>query len=127
MPNTVQMASNKRMRSQRPRVEPNRNGKEINKMKGFLMIFCCIAKLMPCPVVIRESSSSSSWEQVQRCTGRHNVERESKLEDSTGFLPLELRRGGRILSESKGTEDTRRAWLTESTKQGPYGLMVTKV
>lgn len=125
MPGTVQMTSNKRMNSQRPRVEPNRNGKEINTMKGFLMIFCCIARLMPCPVVIRESSSSSRWEKVQRCTARHHVERESKLEDSTGFLPLELRRGGRILSESKGTEDTRRAWLTESTKQGPYGLTVT--
>lgn len=54
------------------------------------MIFCYTYRSVPCPV-IGEAFSSSRWERVQRPTGRHHVERESKLEGSIGSLPLEFR------------------------------------
>lgn len=44
---------------------------------------------VPCSVFIREASSGIRWEQMQRPTGRHYLERVSKLEISIRSLPLE--------------------------------------
>ena len=47
-------------------------------------------------------------------------ERESKLEVSTGSLPLRnlMKEGEERSQDSEGMEDTKRTWTTESTKQG---------
>ena len=69
------------------------------------MIFCYTDKSIPYPVIIREVSSGSKWEQMQRSTARQYVERESKLEISVQFLPSELREahrrgGGKIVGST---------------------------
>jgi hypothetical protein len=58
---------------------------------------------VPCPVVIREASSNSRWEQMQRHTIRHYVKRESKFQGVIWSLPSEIkkphrREGGKIVA-----------------------------
>lgn len=53
------------------------------------MIFLYTHKLVASPIVIREATASSRWEQMQRPTVKH-LEREPKLLISIGSLPLEL-------------------------------------
>lgn len=50
-----------------------------------------LINLVPCPVLIREDSSSIRWEQVQRPTARHYSERETKLKISIRCFPFDLR------------------------------------
>lgn len=67
MPNTSWMARNRRLDSPETWVELDWS-KEIqaNKsMKRFLMIFCSTPRPGPCPVIIREATSHSRWENVQ--------------------------------------------------------------
>ena len=56
---------------QRPRIEPNINGKK-KSMKWLLMILC-YHRVMPSPAVIREASPSNWWKQMQRPTVKHWV------------------------------------------------------
>ena len=41
------------------------------------MLSCYTSRSVPYPVNIRKASSGSRWEQIQRLTARHYVERES--------------------------------------------------
>ncbi|KAL6079877.1 hypothetical protein STEG23_008723, partial [Scotinomys teguina] len=43
---------------------------------------------VPYPVIIREASSSSRCEQMQRPTARHHMERESKWEVSIKWMDM---------------------------------------
>jgi hypothetical protein len=45
---------------------------------------------VPCPYFIIEASFNTRWEKIQRSTARNYVEKESKLEVSSGSHPLEL-------------------------------------
>jgi hypothetical protein len=94
------------------------------------MIFCYIHRLVPCPVVIREAYLDSRWEWIQKSAASY-VNRESKSQFSISSVLLELRqscgRGGGKIKGSEGMEDTRRTQLTESTKQGVFGLTETEV
>lgn len=77
---------------------------------------------MPCPVIIKDVSSNSKWECVQRPTARKYAER--KLVISIRSLPLEV-------WESHGREGekycgSQRGWRTP-TKQGSDGLTGTVV
>lgn len=70
---------------------------------------------MPCPVIIKDVSSNSKWECVQRPTARKYAER--KLVISIRSLPLEVweshGREGENIVGVRGMEDTN--------KQGPDG------
>lgn len=65
------------------------------------MVFCCIQRLVPCSVVIRETSSSNKCEWVQRTKARHYKKRESNLEVLVQSFSLEIRephrRWGRMI------------------------------
>lgn len=70
--------------------------KKINEI--LLNDFCYPHRLVLCPVVIREVSSGSRWESMQRPTAQHSLCWGFKLEVSIGSLPSEFgefhRRGG---------------------------------
>ena len=59
--------------AQRSMVELHKN-QQAKAMKLFLMIFCCTYRSVPCLVIIREASSVSRWEWVQRPIGSHYEE-----------------------------------------------------
>lgn len=61
---------------------------------------------MPCPVIIRDTSSGSRWEQMPISTYRKYVERESKFVVSIRFLPLEVKE-----PSVRGREDFPTSWL----------------
>jgi hypothetical protein len=81
------------------------------------------------PVIFREASSDSRWEEIPRPTARHYVERNSKLEVSIkSFVRLH---GTPWKKRWKGCKSPRewrirRTKLTESTKQGIYKLIESK-
>jgi hypothetical protein len=67
----------------RPRTEPN----TIDKKRKIIyeMIFCYSYRLVPCPIIIREVSSGSRWEQVQKLTSKHAERGEER-----GEIPGEI-------------------------------------
>ena len=54
------------------------------------MIFCYSYRSVPYLDIVREASSGSRWEQMQRPAARHYVESQSKLEVSIRSLDLEI-------------------------------------
>lgn len=55
------------------------------------MILCYTHRSMSYPGIIRDASSNSRWEQMQRQTPRQYMEIESNLEVSIKPVPSELR------------------------------------
>lgn len=94
-------------------------------MKCFLIIFCCMHRSVPCPVVIKEAFSGSRWRQVQRPTARHYAEgeREGGVRLNWRFLlassslrlvnPVE----GREIVRVRGGGSHQQNKVNESTKQ----------
>jgi hypothetical protein len=84
-------------------------------------------RLAPYAAIISEASSGSRWE---RCKDLHSdiIQGECTLEVSIRKA-FPLRAQGTPIEEERkdcrsqrGWGNTRRAWLTESTKQSTYGL-----
>ena len=84
------------------------------------MIFCYTHWLVPCPTVIRDSSCSGRWEQVQTPIARCYVERESILEVSIGSFPL-----GPILREPQGKGKRKIVGVREA--EGHQGNMAHRI
>lgn len=70
------------------------------------MIFCYTHRLVSCPVVIREASSGSRQEHMQRPTPRHCVKRKCKLQVSIGSLSPRAQKS----PWKRGRKDRRNQW-----------------
>lgn len=88
--------------------------KTISKTQSFLMILYT-HRSKPSPVIIREASCGSRWEQVQTHTARQDVER-VYTGVSIGALPSELGEKGR-----KGCR-IQRGWRAPG-EHGPLNLL----
>lgn len=78
------------------------------------MIFCYAQSLVPYPSIIRDFQSK--WEQIQRSTARHFVEKESKLEISVKSFASEVKELAKEEVKdykSEGMENNRRKWPSE--------------
>ena len=94
-------------------------------IKWLLVILCYTHRSRPFSGIIRETSSCSQWDQIQRTIANHYGERgEVQI---GGFHLIPSLRTQEIpwkkrLKDSNGLEDTRGAMSSKSTKQDTYEL-----
>ena len=76
------------------------------------MVFSYTLRSVPCPAAIREASSGSRWERMQRNAARHSAERKSHLEISIVSLPS-------MIWESQGGEQGQTVGVRGDGEHGP--------